>query len=325
MPNFKPRQKLVYYIDDVYGENSAYSLYGLGKIKKYRYLARTLHGWLPEIINIDPITIIGAHYALENKDQLIITHRMDQQEYLRKNGYSGAISIGSPFIYLPKPEKERNGFLIIVNHGVGDNKTTGNIRVFDVIQEVISYGISKNNIKLLVHNNDCNNLEYLSGVQKLGITIVPGAKGRDYTTFSRLANLFSSCEGVYTNAIGSHVVYANYFGCPVFFTKKIHHVELKNYMHLPGFEKIPIEIAKKENDLMRPENLKAVYPFLFDNKNQAFVDWAAKELGEEQKKPGEFLAELFGWTSLNDLKYIARRVLANILPEIIKKNLWFVR
>jgi hypothetical protein len=304
------RNDLIYYIDDIYREHDIYALYGVGINRRYRIRCRTIHGWHPEFMNFDPDNLIGAHEPLKSKNQLVIVHRKDQEIYLRQCGYPNSHAVGSPFIYLPKQKPQtRKGFLVMPMHGCGEKDFgTKKMNLKSYLIKLLDTGYKVKELNLIIHANDYSNQDYCAGISDLGIKITMGAKGGDSSTFERLAALFSCTQGVITNSLGSHLVYASYYGAKIIFKDILPDVTFEELEQMPDSLNRQPSALKKNIEIFNNSTLKTHFPILFrDSGNcEALKEWAAKELGEDQKKSPSELAKIFGWNWINDTKSAIR-------------------
>ena len=306
---------------DVYNENYVYSKFGFGKEKRYRISGKTMHGWAQEDYRCGVEMLVGSTHFLLDKSLLLIVHRADQEALLREKGFYNSFAIGSPFIYVPKPNtSSRSGFLVMSQHGI-DQKTLGTFSLARYVKSVIDSGYEAKSLTVVIHNNDMQNESMVAAVKQLGVKITIGARGLDGSLFLRLAELFSTSEGVITNAYGSHIPYAHYFGCPVNFIGPFFREEWENMCHLPGFGTVYTkEQWLEDSKVTTVEFLEKRYPFLFEKPSRAFPLWASDQLGESQKKTPEELGKIFGWNWFNDFKYYSRKFAAKCYKSCLGEN-----
>ena len=110
-----------------------------------------------------------------------------------------------------------------------------------------------------------------------------------------MQRIFRSFEYVVTDSIGSHVAYAAYCGCKVVLRNATSDFtsEAVLYDNRPDWLKDEEKRPRKSTK----EYLQEIAPFLFVSMAEATqqIDWAEKELGLENKKSSEEIAELLGW------------------------------
>ena len=308
---------------DVYNENYIYSKYGYGAEKNYRIYGKTMHGWLEFNNNFSADFLLQSTDKINDKSILCIVHRSDQEAYLRGKGFHNTHAIGSPFIYVPKTKaNNRQGHLVMAQHGI-DKKNVENFgfSLKEYVQKLITNEFRPNDLTVVIHGNDIDNENLVGPVQELGVKVVMGARGLDGLTFIRLAELFSTSVSVITNAYGSHIPYANYFGCKIEFRGPFFQPRWEYLNHLPWFGTV---VTKEEwcaqAEIANISSLEKRFPFLFEKPSRVHNKWAGEQLGESQKKTPEELAKIFGWNWANDFKYVFRKCAARSYKSLFRKS-----
>jgi FkbM family methyltransferase len=130
--------------------------------------------------------------------------------------------------------------------------------------------------------------------KKRGFPIVQGALYTDRNALARLQRLFSSFEYVTTNAIGSHVAYAAYWGAKVSFYGSYAETKDANYNNVAEYQPYmrQWEWARSE------QTVRQYYPELFCHPLEAKqrIDLGRYEVGFDNKVTPAELRSLFGWT-----------------------------
>ena len=309
---------------DVYGEGDFFSSYATGRKKKYRLAGDISHGWMHCGYNIDPEFIIGyVGNSVAKKDHVHLVHREDQELALKNFGVASK-AIGHPFIYLGNSDSKNNQkSLIMPSHEPQFGEANGDV---DFIKTIFDLGFKPNSLIVILKECDYYDAEIKASYHSRGLDVQLGAKNFDYQTFYRLKNHFSNAPYIFTNTIGSHIPYANYFGAKTIICGAYFEYKYEKQVHLPFCQNIGEKRSRRAGQLMSQEYLRAKFPFLFNDIDKAcnYKEWAAEQLGENQKKSKHELCEIFGWNRGNDFRYSLKRIrdrIAVAIPDPVRAGI----
>ncbi len=243
--------------------------------------------------------------------------RKDQEEALRRFGYTKAVAIGHPIIYVPIPAVERlkNSLLVMPVHSID---TTEHQWDFDEYAEAILKISARFDRVVVCVSPSCFEKGYwVDAFRKRGFPVIAGANFRDKNAYSRMAALFRRFEFTTTNGFGSHLAYSQYFGSkasiygpwPIYthkdFDKDIFYLRcpeiLDHYFNVP------------EKDLVQGQ-----WPWLFCEPDSGIADqeWAGMQLGKDMQRKPEELVRLFEWGKKN-----VRRTVQVTVKSAVKRFL----
>ncbi|MDP4029394.1 MAG: hypothetical protein Q8P42_10595 [Gallionella sp.] len=281
------------------------------------------HGWIVKERNIHPESVVGydgKSFGRRGKVKFFVA-REDQASYLRSCGYKHVVAIGLPVVYLPSNQLNRmaGSLLVMPVHSLPGTTEQWNDDAYVEYIRFISHHFSK--IVVCIHSA-CLAKDNWSAFTKAGFEVVSGAEVKDANSLQRMADLFSQFEYVTTNEFGSQVAYANYFGCKVSVSGPRVEFRKEDYANLSLYKNVPelLDIAadRKSNGYMF-ETYKqfAVNPW----QANAHQEWAACELGEQNKKTPTELRRLFGWNFQGWLRRVRGELSRKI--GILRKALLF--
>lgn len=251
------------------------------------------HGWL-WFDTISPIRIVESG---NNKISNLVFTKKDES-YLKMHGYAKALAVGAPIIYAQAGTIERipNSILVFPPHS-----TSGSC--FDARKDNLPYvnfiKKLKKQFPLVVASigaADVLNGNWVKAFEKAGIPWITGAWSFDRNGLTRMQILLRSFEFATSNYPGSHFAYAAYCGCKVSFWGKDSERSTEDRLSHPFYKRNP-DIAAEVKKINPPVEFKRRYPFFFVEPWNARiqVEWGQKVLGEENRKPAEEIARLFGW------------------------------
>lgn len=284
-----------------------------------------LHGWAPEFLNCDAEFIVGYKGESAKLKLKTIVQRADQKSALNNFGFDNVVAIGSPFVYIENSFKKiLNSAILMPVHSIQDKLDFNYLTWF--YEQIKNMKLPISIKGFVLHRSTYEKVISVNGFEKLDIPINLGANPHDWKTFARLAEYFQKSDWVITNGIGSHVAYANLFGCKVYIIDPFAEIDYSHVKNIEFFKNIGEKRTKLFVDLYSKDNLKNHFPFLFQpfNKTSNHSDWAKKELGFDQKKTKEELIEIFGWSKKNSVKYFfinARTKVSLFVPKIVRNAL----
>lgn len=303
---------------DYYGASNILSQYcGIDFTTKPMSEIGWLHGWMPDFWNnIHPLLLTGQ--SSENKDQNIFTSKRNVQLYLKECGYKNIESTGLPIVYVKEKKIDRikDSLLVMPIHSL--SYTTSNHLQFDEYVAQIE-AISKNykQVNICIHPS-CIKLGYwVTEFKAKGFHIIEGANVFDKNAFYRLQMLMSSFEYVTSNAFGSHIPYAAYFGAKPSIYGTYAEYKEEDLLKEPFFVKNP-ELTKKTLQLYSRDTVfKELGQFFVEpHEAKACKDWANYELGWDNKKTPKEIRELLEWSYTSSFLYESKRNIGLLLESI---------
>ncbi len=253
------------------------------------------HGWHPSFWRL------GSEYesysgivsgAIKKKLCDIYVARRDQERCLRSDGFRRTQAIGLPIIYAhTKSERIPKSLLVMPPHL--NHEASHKWRCDDYAKYIEDIKDDFDVVAACVGASTKDREEpWVSTFREIGITVIAGADFRDRSSLSRMANLFSYFEYMTTNAFGSHIAYAAYFGAKVSVyghIDKIHAAGFKGgfYDKYPGITKKLVDAVNGvfDSDL---KWLRVDHPL----EGHYAREWAMKELGADCKVSKEEAAKL---------------------------------
>lgn len=304
-------------MDDVYHEAIFFSRYIFNKKIPYCKDVEIQHGWYPKFLNCDPEFIIGSKGKSAELKKETIVHRFDQKTALENFGFKKVEAIGSPFLYVNlKFIRKPNSAILMPVHSIHGKQDFDYCTEF--LKQVKNLMLPISIESIVLHGSTYEKIVKVNGFKESEVPIYLGADAHDWKTYARLAEYFQETEWVITNGIGSHIVYANFFGCKVLIIDPFVEMNFNHVKKFEFFQNIGDERTKFFVSLYSKKNLRCHFPFLFEPFNRTInhLDWAKKELGFDQKKTKEELIEIFGWNKKNSIKYFLFNTWVKTLPFI---------
>ena len=155
---------------------------------------------------------------LYDKNKIYFVTDKEQEQILKRNGYTKTFCIGLPIIYtkVPKVERIKNSLLIMPSHSLVGCKTYNEDKRGEFLDEIlVNNDFKSDNILACLHSNDIKNGFWIKELKSRDISYIEGAKTNDKNAYHRQVSLFSQFEFMVTNDFGSHVMYALYLGVKV--------------------------------------------------------------------------------------------------------------
>lgn len=255
------------------------------------------HGWIVKERNIHPEFVVGydgKSFGRRGKEKFFVA-REDQALYLKSCGYKHVVAIGLPVIYLANNHLARmaGSLLVMPVHSLQGTTEQWDDNAYVEYIKSISHHFSK--IVVCIHS-DCLAKGNWSAFAQTGFEVVSGAEVKDANSLQRMADLFFQFEYVTTNEFGSQVAYASYFGCKVSVFGPRVDFRKEDYANLSLYKNAPelLDIVAGGNSM---SYMFETYKQFVVNPWQARAhqEWAAWELGEQNKKTPSDLRRMFGW------------------------------
>jgi hypothetical protein len=263
------------------------------------------HGWIWKEYNNHPEMIVGSDgLSRQRRSARYYVARSDQMEALKSFGYTDVHAIGLPVIYMSRPRVERikGSLLVLPSHSLPERSEGW------AGEDYFRYlsGYSKQFTKVAIClSGPCIAKGYWRELYRLADDVYIGASEQDKYSLLRLAIMFSSYEYVTTNDFGSHVPYAAYFGAKVSVAgpkvqwDRVDAHASVFYKNCP--ECLSIMRKAKTIDVFRNYSQFCVEPQLADED----VEWAAWQLGAQNKRSPAEIVDLVRWNWRNALKHQA--------------------
>lgn len=281
-----------------YGDQLVAARYCGMAAPRYAMQGEWQHGWIGPERNIHPEFVVGSDGKSHErrKSARFFVARQDQVEYLGSLGYRHVHAIGLPIVYLAQAALERvpNSLLVMPAHSLPETREEWDADAYaDYIRSIAPRFAE---ICLCVHKSCAEKGNWVSAFEDLAIRIVEGADERDHNSLLRMAALFSRFEFVTSNAHGSHLVYASYFGCKASVAGPRPRWKRSQFENVPFYRNAP-EVLDIIEEWNRSDRWNALYPQFRREPWEATPsrEWAAWQLGEQCKKPPRVLRRLFGW------------------------------
>jgi len=254
-----------------------------------------MHAWGPKqfLVFDSPILYFGP-VDLKGKSDYHWVDRLDEENLLRRHGYSNAKAIGLPIVYVPdQPVARREGTLLVMPAHSSED-TTSDWKFEEYADEIARIRPSFSEVWICIHPSCWEHGYWVNVFIERGFPVVQGALYTDRNALERMYRLFSSFDYVTTNAVGSHVAYAAYLGAKVSFYGSYAEVGSANYNNVTEYQPMMEhwEWARAES------TVRQYYPELFCPPAEAKqrIDWGRYEVGFDRKVSPAQLRSLFGWT-----------------------------
>lgn len=256
------------------------------------------HGWIGPERNIHPEFVIGSDgrsYERREKSSFLVA-RQDQVDYLNATGYTRVYAVGLPILYVARPGVERipGSLLVMPSHSLPETKEDWNADAY--AGYIASIAPRFATLCACVHQSCIDKGNWINAFRNLGARIIEGAEENDQNSLLRMAFLFSQFEFVTSNAFGSHIAYASYFGCKVSVSGPRPRWKRSDYENLAFYKNAPkvLDIVDEWNS---SDFWGRTYPqFLLDPwQAKPQEDWAAWQLGLQCRRTPVELRKLLGW------------------------------
>ena len=252
------------------------------------------HGWMHVPLKyVQQLTVWGK------KDSHFLTAQEDHAYFLKQHGIS-ATAVGMPFIYAEAIDNSLripNTLLVMPQHTLPYVPSVGDEEKY--IQDIEKIRRDFDAVIFCIHHSCYEHGIWPALLKKHNFPMIVGASASQTNAINRLQKIFSIFEFVTTNTIGSHLPYAAYCGTKVSIYGK--YSDFSKY----NFSQDPFAIANPELidfDIKHSTEtyVKNLIPFMFcehPKYAKESVSWAQSELGLNNKKSAQELAELLGWNN----------------------------
>jgi hypothetical protein len=288
------------------------------------------HGWNPLYFEEDPQSTIAYVRLLEKKKEhfAIFTAHETPARILRELGWT-AETLGMPVCYLSEVDVARRPGSLLVMPVHSEQGHRHQLDEQSYVESVRSLRPQFDEVVISVHPGCIANGYWLRRFQDAGFPIVRGCHWTDRNSLKRVQRMLSSFEYVTTNALGSHIGYAAFFGAKVSIwgptTEWKAEWYTNNYLAVPGTDFVDLYLRSTALSVVRQH-----YPQLFCHPLEApeQLEWGRREMGYENKVTPDKMRELFGWTEPELARYRrvgryiegARQSLRRLLPAPVKRG-----
>ena len=301
---YKPRS-----ISNFYGSNFIMSKYlELFFIRELQNIYWQ-HGWIRKesVLEEDPEVI--ASEPILNKRNLILVATKDQENFLIRHGFKSK-AIGLPYCYLPeiKIQRKKDTFLIMPVHGSRDLPVIYNENYDSFINKCKELRKSFAIVDVCMHSEDIKQNNHQVWVRE-GFKVIKGADTHDANSLLKMKYLFMQYETVFSDSIGSHIVYAASSGA------KISLFNEANYKHLID-----------KNEFYRDKKIlkydPKIYEFLYCSPLSAkkHKSWAQNELGFDNMPSKKELIAILKWNLKNFILDCLMRLTRKFLRIFFNKD-----
>lgn len=288
------------------------------------------HGWLPRYFEEDPQATIEYLKVLRARRERRPCWPISQTaaRVAREQGWT-AEALGLPVGYLPAAEVSRrpDSLLVMPVHSEAGHRYELEEKPYIDAMKALKSAFGE--VVVSVHPGCMANDLWLEGFREAGFPILRGCQASDRNSLKRLQRMLSSFEYVTTNALGSHIAYAAFFGARTSIYGPT--VEWQtdwfrdNQLLVPGTGFVEMYLRSRALSV-----LQAHYPWLFCHPRRATQqqDWGRQEVGFQNRVSPVRMRELFGWTEPELARYRrlgvhlerARRGLRRALPGRVRRG-----
>lgn len=266
-----------------------------------------MHGWGPKqwLEFDDPMLYFGP-VDLKDKTEYHWVARQDEEDLLRRHGYTKARAIGMPIVYVRSKQVVRRPASLLVMPAHSSDDTTGDWKMEEYAEEVARIRPSFSEVWVCIHPSCWEHGYWVDAFKRRGFPLVQGALYTDRNALERMHRLFSTFEYVTTNSTGSHIAYAAYAGAKVSLYGSFAELGSADLNDIP--EKVPYK--DRWTWAYSEKTMRRYYPELFCHPLEARqrIDWARYELGFDKRVTPAELRTLFGWTAGGRLAQRTRRL-----------------
>jgi FkbM family methyltransferase len=271
------------------------------------------HGWIPSFHpKLHPDLILGIR---TDPNEYYWVSRNDQADFLRDRGYRHVSAIGLPLVYLPPAEIRRRPGTLLVMPAHSIEYTSHNWKFDEYAETIAAIRSEFTQVVVCIHPVCWKRGYWVDAFRRLGFPVITGAIAHDRNALKRVQRLMSSFEFVTTNAFGSQLTYAAYFGAKPSVYGSYATFRVEDFKNDPLYVRHP-ELLESVIRALSEEELRRNCPQLFCHPREAKVgvEWARFELGEQNKVSPRRMRSLFGW----DAKSRVGRALESKIPGRVK-------
>jgi hypothetical protein len=243
------------------------------------------HAWVNSNFGHTPNVV--ATESIENKGNIILVSKIDEENYLKNLGYRSK-AIGLPYCYVSNVNEKRieNSLLVMPAHCTKDLsiELSDEYKIF--INKVKSQRVFFKKIVICLHYEDFRKNNHDKWV-KHGFEVVVGARTDDSNALVRMKTLFQQFSTILTDAVGSHVVYAASSGARISIQSPIGW----------KYDLSKLEQFELDGGSFSTENWPIEFYFLFCDPIDAstHIEWGLEQIGYNNKLSPDDLKKILGW------------------------------
>lgn len=262
------------------------------------------HGWHPPEHNIHPELVTGTtgKTAKRKSTCRFYVSREDQALYLKDCGYRFVESIGLPIVYVPPQNVCRipNSLLIAPVHST--NESSGEQQFERYVDCIQSIAHQFDHVVACVHGVCMIHGRWVGEFESRGFPVVSGAHLADSNSLERMAKLFSRFEYVTSNAWGSHLVYAAFFGAKPSIYGPLSTLSRKDLSRRVIYKNCP-ELTDAVLNFHSEQYLRSKYRKFFVRPRYATEcrEWAAWQIGLQCKRSPREIRKLLQLTPFGQI------------------------
>jgi FkbM family methyltransferase len=283
-----------------------------------------MHGWEPSFREkLHPDLCIGI---TTNPDDRFFVDRRDTEVYFRERGYENVRAIGLPMIYVPGIEVRRRPGTLLVMPAHSIDYTTHSWKFDEYAEAIAAIRSDFDEVLVCLHHSCWRRGYWVDEFRRRGFQVIKGADSLDRNGLRRIQYIMCQFEYVTTNAMGSQIAYAAYFGAKPSIYGPHAHLRVEDLKEDPLYTNLPKKLVERAVHSISEEELRRHLPHLFCHPREARADveWGRFELGESNKVSPREMRALFGWDTrarFGRSLVAARRSLAAALPSGIKHGI----
>src|SRR5438132_3263931 len=264
-----------------------------------------MHGWGPrQWLELGSPELYFGLCDLHGKNDYHWVGRLDEEDLLRRHGYSNAKAIGLPIVYVGHKEIARRPGSLLVMPAHSSDDSTSDWRFEEYAEAIERIRAHFSEVCVCIHPSCWEHGYWLEAFKRRGFPMVAGALYTDRNALERMYRLLSSFEYVTTNSAGSHIAYAAYLGAKVSIYGPYAELGATNFNNIPAH--LPLKDRWVWANSER--TMRQYYPELFCHPLAAKqrTDWGRYEVGHDNKVTPAQLRSLFRWTMTARLAQRAR-------------------
>lgn len=253
------------------------------------------HGW-----KFHPKNILNISDQAKEADLVMVANQSVQNAAL-SFGCQHVEKVGLPILYAKSSgaKRKKGSLLYMPQHSSLYTQSHLDSELVQLEHFKEYFGQHFDSVIACVGGNDVLQGYWVSSLEQFGVPWITGAWMFDRNALNRMRLIFESVEYVALPVFSSAVLYAAFFGCKVFLydAEGASSLESQVFKH-PFYKANPQMVAINRARFSKYKTwLQQLCPHVFGGFEHAMVEtsWAEKEIGLENKKSPEEMAELFGW------------------------------
>ena len=273
------------------------------------------HGWVPPdtVVHAEMVTAADGLSRHRRDSHTMLVARLDEEQYLRQQGFRSVHSVGLPIVYeeAPRVSRQPGSLLVMPVHSLETTKHDWNFDEYADEIEAIRTHFSK--VVACVSPSCFRKGYWVDAFERRGIPVISGADIFDAHTFRRLACLFGHFEFMTTNGFGSHLPYAALFGAKPSIYGTIAPLYADDFKGDAFYQHNP-ETVQWVVEMNTPEALRRRFEDLFLPPWTApdRTEWGRFQTGMQCKRDPRELRRLLGWDKTTAQMSRIRRIVSGV-------------